>query len=43
MSVKPAHIEDVHREYLTFDELQRLAKTECPYPVLKDAFLFSTN
>ena len=41
MSVKPAHIEDVHREYLTFDELQRLAKTECPYPVLKDAFLFS--
>ena len=41
MSIKPAHIEDVHREYLTFDELQRLAKTECPYPVLKDAFLFS--
>ena len=41
MSVKPAHVEDVHREYLTFDELQRLAKTECPYPVLKDAFLFS--
>lgn len=41
MSVKPAHVEDVHREYLTFDELQRLAKTECQYPVLKDAFLFS--
>ena len=41
MSVKPAHVEDVHREYLTFDELQRLAKTACPYPVLKDAFLFS--
>lgn len=41
MSIKPAHVEDVHREYLTFDELQRLAKTECPYPVLKDAFLFS--
>lgn len=41
MSVKPAHVEDVHREYLTFDELQRLAKTGCPYPVLKDAFLFS--
>ncbi|MDE7005870.1 MAG: site-specific integrase, partial [Alistipes sp.] len=41
MSVQPAHVEDVHREYLTCDELQRLAKTECPYPVLKDAFLFS--
>lgn len=41
MSVKPAHVEDVHREYLTFDELRRLAKTACPYPVLKDAFLFS--
>ena len=29
------------REYLTFDELQRLAKAECKYPVLKKAFLFS--
>ncbi|MDO4229606.1 MAG: site-specific integrase [Capnocytophaga sp.] len=29
------------REYLTFDELQRLAKTECKYDVLKRAFLFS--
>ncbi len=41
MPVKPAHVEDEHREHLTFDELQRLAKTECPYPVQKDAFLFS--
>ena len=29
------------REYLTFDELQRLAKTDCKYEVLKRAFLFS--
>ncbi|MFJ1435317.1 site-specific integrase [Capnocytophaga canimorsus] len=29
------------REYLTFNELQRLAKTNCKYEVLKRAFLFS--
>ena len=29
------------REYLTFEELQSLAKAECKYPVLKKAFLFS--
>ncbi|KFC18326.1 site-specific integrase [Epilithonimonas lactis] len=29
------------REYLIFDELQRLAKAKCKYPVLKKAFLFS--
>ncbi|SEH29984.1 site-specific integrase [Chryseobacterium culicis] len=29
------------REYLTFDELQSLAKAECKYDVLKRAFLFS--
>ena len=29
------------REYLIFEELQRLAKAECKYPVLKKAFLFS--
>lgn len=29
------------REYLTFDELQALAKTECKYDYLKRAFLFS--
>lgn len=29
------------REYLTFEELQSLAKSECKYPVLKRAFLFS--
>lgn len=29
------------REYLTFNELQSLAKAECKYPILKKAFLFS--
>lgn len=29
------------REYLTFNELQKLAQTECKYEVLKRAFLFS--
>lgn len=30
------------REYLTFDELQKLAQTGCKYEVLKRAFLFSS-
>ncbi|MFC6267482.1 site-specific integrase [Frigoriflavimonas asaccharolytica] len=29
------------REYLTFDEMQSLAKSDCKYPVLRNAFLFS--
>jgi len=29
------------REFLTFEELQKLAGTECKYPILKRAFLFS--
>ncbi|WP_417886696.1 tyrosine-type recombinase/integrase [Zunongwangia sp.] len=29
------------REYLTFQELQKLAKTPCKYEILKSAFLFS--
>lgn len=29
------------REYLTFNELQRLISTPCKYPVLKSAFIFS--
>lgn len=31
----------VQREYLTFEELQTLVKTECKFPVMKQAFLFS--
>ncbi len=30
-----------HREYLTLDELKKIVKAECKYPVLKRAFLFS--
>ena len=33
--------EETHREYLTIDELKSLAKTECKYTVMKNAFLFS--
>lgn len=39
--VSPAKIEDTQREYLTFDELKRLAGAKCKYPILKEAFLFS--
>lgn len=39
--VKAFSQEDTSREYLTFEELESLAKTPCKYPVLKDAFLFS--
>ena len=39
--VKSFEQAESQREYLTFEELQALAKTECKYPVLKRAFLFS--
>ncbi|MPS65698.1 site-specific integrase [Chryseobacterium sp.] len=39
--VKSFEQAESQREYLTFDELQSLAKTQCKYPVLKTAFLFS--
>lgn len=39
--VKPAKLDDVQREYLTFEELQRLVQADCKYPILKEAFLFS--
>lgn len=32
---------ETHREYLSLEELQRLAKTECESPVIKKASLFS--
>ena len=35
---KPA---ESNREYLTFEELESLATTQCMYPVLKAAFIFS--
>ena len=36
----PKVIENI-REYLTFDELKAIVKTECRYDVLKRAFIFS--
>ena len=39
--VKSVKAADTHREFLTLEELQRLAATECELPILKRAFLFS--
>lgn len=39
--VKGIKEEETHREYLTFDELKKLSRTECRYEILKKAFLFS--
>lgn len=32
---------ETQREYLTFEELQKLSDTPCKYPVLKSAFIFA--
>lgn len=37
--IKPGEPE---REFLTYDELQKVAKQECEVPILKTAFLFSS-
>lgn len=39
--VKAIKPDEPNREYLTIDELKNLVKTDCKYPVLKNAFLFS--
>ena len=39
--VKSVKLMETHREFLTFEELQKLAATECELPNLKKAFLFS--
>ncbi|WP_322969768.1 site-specific integrase [Faecalibacter sp. LW9] len=41
LTVKSFEEKESQREYLTFEEVQALAKTECKYDVLKRAFLFS--
>lgn len=41
LRVKSVKSAESHREFLTFEELQRLAKTEFEIPVMKKAFLFS--
>lgn len=32
---------ETNREYLSFEEVQKLIETDCMYPILKNAFLFS--
>ena len=39
--VKPIPIIQVAKKYLTLEELQKLAKTDCDQPVLKQAAIFS--
>lgn len=40
--VKSFEQQESQREYLTHEELQKLTNTECKYPVLKRAFIFSS-
>lgn len=39
--IKSFEQQESQREYLTHEELQKLANTECKYPVLKRAFIFA--
>ncbi len=39
--VKGIKAETPEREYLTMEELRKIAKADCKYPILKEAFLFS--
>lgn len=41
LGVEKPKKQDTERQYLTIDEVRRLAETDCKYPRLKDAFLFS--
>lgn len=41
VGVKGIKEKETNRQYLTLEELQKLAKTKCYYPLMKDAFLFS--
>ena len=41
LKIKPFEEKESQREYLTFEELQAIASTECKYNTLKKAFLFS--
>lgn len=41
VGVKGIKEKETNRQYLTLEELQKLVKTECYYPIMKDAFLFS--
>ncbi len=39
--LKSFDVVETQREYLTFEELQKLSDTPCKYPILKSAFIFS--
>jgi len=39
--IKGIKTDEPRREYLTIDEIKNLVKTDCKYPVMKNAFLFS--
>lgn len=39
--VKCINGQDTHREYLSFEELKKVANTPCELPLMKKAFLFS--
>jgi len=39
--LKSFDMAETQREYLTFEELQRLSDTPCKYPILKSAFIFA--
>lgn len=41
LEIKPFKDMESQREYLTLEEVQALASTECKFPILKKAFLFS--
>ena len=41
VKVKSFEEKETQREYLTFEELKKLGVTECKYPILKQAFIFS--
>lgn len=41
MRVKSIKEKETSRQYLTLGELQILVKTECDYPIMKEAFVFS--
>lgn len=41
IGVKGIKEKETNRQYLTLEELQKLVKTECDYPLMKNAFLFS--
>lgn len=40
--VKGIKEKETDRQYLTLEELQLLVKTNCDYPIMKDAFIFSS-